>query len=263
MVLIIVLVEVEVKRAKRHASLRLGQLLLERHLIDAKQLDCALLHQVKMQCSLGQSLLALGFIKTAQLDRVLAKQKRLHSLLAGVVLMSAPSFSAYANDSLINFKSNSSYSQGVNQTVSLTNKTTATAAKYSIDDYYHIGIHHHFSFRSGVQLNFTQAPSFNSDRIRIKPDNEYSNGLHPEMVFYTSNELKRFSLSVGAEPRTGKLRNDRYKNTTPLVYKLTLKGYSLFEKNQYETGMRFWEFNRNKDSFYKNYELMFSLTKSF
>ena len=56
-------------------------------------------------------------------------------------------------------------------------------------------------------------------------------------------------------------KHNRYKNTIPAVYRLTLKGYSILEYSDYQTNT--WGLNKVKDEFFKKPQIMFSFSKQF
>lgn len=56
-------------------------------------------------------------------------------------------------------------------------------------------------------------------------------------------------------------RSDRYKNTIPAVFRVTVKGYSIMEHSNNKTDT--WTLNKMSGKAFRKPEIMFSLTKRF
>jgi hypothetical protein len=133
------------------------------------------------------------------------------------------------------------------------------------NDGFLLGINHSFSRKSGVKFGISN-PTLEHQMAGIPAETTYV----AQIAFYTSTQSRQPSnkgsklnsfgqYSTQIKPKVK--RFDRYKNTLPAMYSLTLKGYSLLETsaNQIQT----LSLQRHKDSPYRKYEVMFSVTKRF
>ena len=109
-----------------------------------------------------------------------------------------------------------------------------------------------------------QYQSSNFESNSFKPYAGFSTprqpGLLPQITLFSSAP----ESSIGYQPSGENLkpvRYDRYKDTIPLVYRLTLKGYSIMEYSNNQTDV--WSLDKVKDKLFKNPEILFSVTKSF
>ncbi|TQV82986.1 hypothetical protein [Aliikangiella coralliicola] len=114
----------------------------------------------------------------------------------------------------------------------------------------------------GVEFSLVSSNDYYS-QSRQANSSDKSVVFRPEIsLFTTAKSAKSVHLSNGhslAARSFGK--SNRYKNTIPAVYRLTLKGYSIVEYSNYKTDT--WTFNKVKDSALKKPQIMFSVTKQF
>ena len=84
-------------------------------------------------------------------------------------------------------------------------------------------------------------------------------GFRPEISLFTSAEASKISTSSLSAAQRGK--SNRYKNTIPAVYRLTLKGYSIMEysNNVAQT----WSLDKVSNRSISKPTIMFSVTKQF
>ena len=87
--------------------------------------------------------------------------------------------------------------------------------------------------------------------------NDY--GVTPEISLFSSESPSSANLAVNSNVKS--VRFDRYKNTIPAIYRLTLKGYSVMEHSNNKTDV--WTLNKVKNKAYRKPEIMFSVTKRF
>ena len=109
----------------------------------------------------------------------------------------------------------------------------------------------------GIEVSLTSQRDYQSYRTDSS-DNETQ--FRPEISLFTSKKnqpklLKAFKQNVV------KGKSNRYKNTIPAVYRLTLKGYSIMEYSNSKTDT--WSLNRVKDKTIRKPAIMFSITKEF
>ncbi len=228
---------------------RLGKLLLDRGWVDQKQLSQALEYQAQHQCRLGESLLALGLINQKQLNKVLCRQRWLRSFIAGIVMISTPVCPVLANEKPQKIKFTA---QAIDHSDKKLFPRKTFNPKLSLHDPSQLEIQHNLTQKYGVEFAFGQV-EFDYQ----VPSNEI---FYSQISLFRSRPVEELSLS-SLKNKKKHQRFDRYKNTIPTVYRLTLKGYSIFEQS--EDKMHFWRMDKVKDSPYKKYELMFSVTKQF
>ncbi|WP_444994991.1 hypothetical protein [Aliikangiella sp. IMCC44359] len=236
-------------------SSQLGRLVIKKGWISAAELEVALTHQASNDCKLGQSLIELGYISVRQLNTALRNQKWLRSIFAGVVMISAPICPVLANEKSDNFRF-VAQTQAKSKVKPLKSgfmpQSKILSTKFNEYEY-RVSVLHQFSTRSGVSLGIEKQD------LSIERFSE-SEAYFPQISFYTSNKGKSLDIQPSSEGDK-KPRHDRYKNTIPPVYRLTLKGYSIYEKS--DEHIQFWGLNKVKNNPYKKYELMFSITKHF
>ena len=235
---------------KKNKSSRLGKLVVERGWVSTSQLDTALAHQKHHNCRLGESLIALELIETYQLKVLLRKQKLLRSLVAGCVMATAPICPVLADES---DDKNSP-------------KTELKSSKNSKSSQFDLKAALHDKKLTLVQqgdaslLQQTSVrPLMNSRSSKLPLATSLTPLYIPQTIKSKNNRLGKGVLTRMNLKK--KLRSDRYKDTQPAIYRLTVKGFSLLEKC--EDKLSFAEFNRVKDYPYKRYELMFSIRKEF
>ncbi|TQV89696.1 hypothetical protein [Aliikangiella coralliicola] len=239
--------------AKQDSS-KLGLLLIDKGWITEKQLKRALECQQSSEKRLGEVLVEMEMITTRQLKKVLRRQCWLRSVVASIVMAAAPVCPVLANEKNTDVEYNdnvdfawendvlagSDYIPGVQQT-----------HRFSADENFTLGFRHQFSSGAGLELSVTSS--------NINFDNGLSS-FSPQISLFSSARLKLHPANTTSQLQT-RHRSDRYKNSIPAIYRLTLKGYSLYERSNNK--IEAWGLNRVKGKQYKDYELMFSVTKHF
>lgn len=218
---------------------RLGDLLLEKGLVSQQQLAEALSYQQSSQMALGNVLITLGCISERQLKRCLRRQRWVR-LIAGMVITMVPAATCHA---LEMGKKRGNGSASFYDTAE--NRLAEGPSGYSI------GIRYAFNNVSGLNID-------------IQPRQEFSANMNwqPSVSIYQRQyqkppEPSRYYAHVGLKQH----EVNRYKDATPVLYRLTLKGYSLFEANAEQS--KYFNFERYKGDPARKYQLMFSVTKRF
>ena len=233
--------------ARSKDTSRLGLLLVEKGLITERDLQLALQVQQREGKRLGEVLVSQKLITRSQLTSVLCKQKWLRSAVAGLLIAAAPVCPALASEKPQNFVGKTKLF--VDQTPIKNNFTSSSI--FESDSKFSVGIKHKFDLGTSVEVSFNQEAVFDP----TQPAN-----FAPQVSFASGG--KSYSdKKVGFRHAMGPKRFDRYKDTIPAIYRLTIKGYSIYEKehNTVET----WGMNKVKSHPCKDYELMFSVTKHF
>jgi len=218
---------------------RLGSILLQRGYINSEQLRVALRLQESVGLQLGEALLQLGYISPRQLKRALRRQNWLRSLAAGIALLSSPLCPIITSAGANPIESDPA--DGWQATLSSEESAQGGQLTFTASS-----IH---GARLGLEFKLSETqPNMPFHR------GDSSNQWQPEISLFTSRYRN-------PDTRIGKGRSDRYKNTLPAVFRLTLKGYCLMQVagNDVQT----WEFNRVKEKDIRKYQLMFSVTKHF
>ncbi len=232
-------------------SSRLGSLLLNKRVINSSQLEQALTYQLSHNIKLGESLIALGFIKASTLKLILSKQRLMRSLVAGLMIVASPFTTVMANesDNDIGLSKSSDFQVDKNQL------NFDEQFNYRPVSDFSLGIKYKISDKSGIVFGLG-----NASPNTIILSGIYKNALVPQISIYSTEKKKKSGLNfMNSDDKNP--RFDRYKDTTPLVYSLTLKGYSLFEQSDSKT--KVFQLNRIKDLNNRNFELMFSVSKHF
>ena len=234
---------------KTKETSRLGALLVDRGIVSEEQLEQALTYQKVKHLKLGEALINLGFIESKQLEKVLCRQRWARSLVAGVMMIASPICPVLASESGDDFQYSATSAASTSDSFSDQSQQNIAQDKFVL------GLTHKVSFGSGIEFGLGQANEINNSRFNRSSDNNYI----PQISLFTSNkhQVKNRTLNFGSKLSS---RFDRYKNTAPAVYRLTLKGYALFEQDD-KTSEAFG-FNK-VDTPYKSFELMFSVTKQF
>jgi hypothetical protein len=235
---------------KTKETSRLGTLLVNKGAISDEQLEQALTYQQGKDLKLGEALIELGLIELKQLDKALCRQRWSRSLVASVMMIATPVCPVLASENSDDTQFNAS------STVSITsdnyfqhNQTNEPKDKFLL------GLAHKVSFSSGIEIGLGQANEMNNARFNRTAENNYI----PQITLFTStNQIVNQSYLGSGEKSLN--RFDRSKNTSPAVYRLTLKGYALFEQD--DKTVETFGFKRI-DTPYKSFELMFSVTKQF
>lgn len=246
-----------ISESKLQQSSRLGRLVVMKGWITAEQLDVALKHQIENKCRLGESLVNLELLSEKQLNKVLCKQKWVRSFIAGVVMVTSPICPVLASEGTSTLQFTMQSDTGLQDTESkFTAKINAEQLEFSNKDRFHAGISHSFSSLGGVEFGVSKmllaSELFRSGEVYVPQITLFASHRNSRKLDFNSDWHYRFNE---------KNRSDRYKNTIPAVYRLSLKGYSVFEKS--DKIAKFWSFDKMKGQPYKKYEIMFSVTKRF
>ena len=232
---------------KSDRSSRIGVIALDNGWINQAQLSEALKHQADLDCRLGESLVDLGYLSEFQLKKALCRQRWMRSFVASVMMLSTPVCPVLASekDEEIDFSATFSSHVSDYEAPRIIDSAPFGEVAFTQDSDFVYAINHQFSPRTGIELGISEQPLSNTET-----------GFVPKISVYTS--LKSNVKQQGYKSGT---RSDRYKDTIPAVYRLTLKGYSVYENNSYHS--KYWAFDKVKDSPYRKYEIMFSVTKEF
>ena len=238
----------------RNRSSQLGTLLVEKSLITQQQLAWALEKQRNSNMRLGDILVKEKLISRRELTSALCKQRWLRSAVASLVMAAMPVCPVLAQEKsdTLDFASQTKILLGksdndVRLKLSPTYANPAFEMADKRDDF-KVGIQHSFSKSGAVEFSFNTT-NYSGAQIFSPQISLFSSGSRPaskNRAGYLGKGVKRF---------------DRYKNTIPAVYRLTLKGYALYE-NDSKT-VETWGMNKVKNHPCKDYELMFSITKQF
>lgn len=108
-----------------------------------------------------------------------------------------------------------------------------------------------------TSLNFNIIEDPDSLKIDISKN---SSKKFSELIIFTKPTFSQFNFD--ADNRVDEsARSDRYKNSVPAVFRITLKGYSIMEHSNNRTDT--WTLNKIKGRALRKPEIMFSLTKRF
>ncbi|WP_196140260.1 hypothetical protein [Aliikangiella sp. G2MR2-5] len=279
-------------RSERKVASKVGLLLLEKELISEQQLATALKIQQETGKRLGQTLVEMGAITSFQLNKALCRQKWLRSAFAGIVIAATPicpvladekvsinepgfnqsqfddtqsgnidrelKFAGTQNSSgyLLGFRyqqTASTFSSSVNTNAQLAKGAGSFMEPVDLlpGEAYRIGLSKAFSNKLGIEVSV-------GAKALIASGEQYV--VSPQISFYTSSDSGFNSEGLQLKNRQIQ-RFDRYKNTIPAVYRITLKGYALYESrdNRVET----LGFNKVDFSEMPSYTLMFSFVKKF
>lgn len=114
-----------------------------------------------------------------------------------------------------------------------------------------------------VSLKYDTLNSQDADEQQII--SQQSDGvLNPEISIFSSSkrDYSQYSLDVNTPLSLRKSsRSDRYKNTIPAVFRVTVKGYSIMEHSNKKTDT--WTLNKMSGKAFRKPEIMFSVTKRF
>jgi len=86
-------------------------------------------------------------------------------------------------------------------------------------------------------------------------------GLTPQLTLFTTEQPASYRNHSTPLKHNKVVRYDRYQNTIPAVFRLTLKGYSIMEHSNNQTDV--WTLNKVKNKDLRRPEIMFSVTKRF
>ena len=238
-------------------SSRLGRLVVEKNWITPEQLNTALKHQQENQCRLGESLVELDLLSQRQLTQVLRKQKWVRSLIAGVVMVTSPVCPAFAQEESKAFRFTTEASDFRQDSFeSSPSSDLLYSFNFSDRNEYPTRSNYQNSSLAGVEFGVSKAV-FSKESLIL------SESFVPQLTIYASprRESKLSFNPDWHDKFVQKNRSDRYKDTIPAVYRVTLKGYSVFEKST--KSAKFWSLDKMKGQSYRKYEIMFSVTKRF
>ena len=124
---------------------------------------------------------------------------------------------------------------------------------------------------SDLKAQTVISTEFSFGGIELKFSNFLANQLvkdtraNPEISLISSFVFNpkpvRFDKSTSTVKFSTRASFNRYKNTVPIVFQLTLKGYSIMEYSNYQTDT--WSLNKSDIKAFRKPEIMFSLTKYF
>jgi len=244
---------------------RLGKILTNGAYISSEQLESALCYQAKRQIKLGTALLELKFISRRQLNFALTRQSWTRAIAASIAIAIAPFNFAMASE---NTKTGA-VKESVFQ--KSTTHPNSSSDKYASNIYFSaIQIEPQLeqfkiNDNSGGQFAINKKIS-KSSGMQFMLFSKHTDNGGSNVSYQFSPEISLFKTSSSS--RTNKYsarRNgvglDHYRNTTPVVFMLTLKGRSLLENSGKNTKM--WSLDRAKKGVQRKSMLMFSVTKQF
>jgi len=229
---------------------RLGRLLVNRGWLEQNELDRALRYQDEKGLRLGESLLQLGLVDQGQIDKALRRQSWLRTLVAGVVVVVSPVCPVLASEKSTSFQ----YSTDSQTTWQDEPPSHRPMAAELIDDEqnrFSLGFKYQTLYRSGVEVGLVDADYAGKPLSTERREPQIS-------IFFSAKHKNNSDFYSNSKASH---RFDRYKNTIPVVYRLTLKGYSLYEQSANK--VEAWGFNKIKGHQGNKYELMFSVTRQF
>lgn len=112
-------------------------------------------------------------------------------------------------------------------------------------------------------INLDTSLNFNiiKDRDSLQLDiSKISSKDFSELTVFTQPIFSQFNFDADNRADDSG-RSDRYKNSVPAVFRITLKGYSIMEHSNNRTHT--WTLNKIKGRALRKPEIMFSLTKRF
>lgn len=245
---------------------RLGNILVKRAYINQSQLLNALNYQSERKIKLGTALLELKLITPKQLIFALRRQNWARTIATTIALACAPFTTAFASEkpkTLELIKAaptlNSSYKlnnlknpYSVDLFVSPLNLDHQSKAFYFTGKH-DIGFTKSISDSSGFQV------SLFSERANAY-DSQTSYEFAPQISLFKSASTSRLPNFSYSGAKIGD-RGDRYSNSTPIVYMLTVKGRCLLENSI--NGTKMWSLDSAKKGVQRKAQLMFSVTKQF
>lgn len=238
---------------------KLGSLLLKKGYICQAQLESALEYQQKHQVKLGAALIELKLINQTQLKLILAKQKRIRQFAAALAMLCIPWNPAIASED----KSAKSDSKANHSQIKIANNNeNLVFTAYDLDqaskEFYYSG-----KETSGLSYvkNFSDRSGLKFDISKSEAADYETNFLHkfsPQISLFKSSYKPTDTKPVST---TNIKRFDRYTNTIPAVFMLTLKGRSLYENSGNETNT--WSLKKANKGVQREATLMLSITKQF
>jgi len=245
---------------------RLGNILVKRAYIDHSQLTNALKYQSKRKIKLGTALLELKLITHKQLNLALRRQNWARTIATTIALACTPfttTFASEKTETLKLIKSDRALSSSYNLN-NLKNPYTVDlfVLPVSLNDQSKA-----FYFTGKNDIGFTKSIS-DSSGFQVSLFSERANAYDSQTSFEFAPQISLFkSAPTSRSPKLNysstKIgdRGDRYSNSLPIVYMLSLKGRSLLENSV--NGTKMWSLDSAKKGVQRKAQLMFSVTKQF
>lgn len=237
---------------------RLGSILVKRAYISQPQLIEALTYQAKRKIKLGTALVELKLISRRQLNFALRRQSWTRAIATSIAIACAPFSTAFASETPRPTNIVNSKSLNNNQAYSNNLFFATTRIDQQSKDFYYTGkevtgftLNKSISHTSGLKLSLFSA-RVNSD------ESQQTYEFDPQISLFKSSSFTRSSRYSNSKI-SGRL--DRYTNSIPVVYMLTLKGRCILENSGEETTM--WSLDSARKGVQRKAELMFSVTKQF
>ena len=242
---------------------RLGNILLKRAYINRSQLIEALGYQAKRKIKLGTALIELKLITPKQLHFALRRQSWARTIAATIALACTPFTTVVASEKFKTVKLVKA-PPVVNTSANLKNPYVSNlfVAPMNLDhqarEFYYTGNH---------DIGFTKSIS-GSSGFQVSLFSEQTTGYGSQTSFKFAPQISLFkSSSSSRAPKfnysSTKIgdRGDRYTNSIPVVYMLTVKGRCLLENSV--NGTKMWSLDSAKKGVQRKAQLMFSVTKQF
>jgi hypothetical protein len=245
---------------------RLGNILVKRAYIDRSQLISALSYQARRKIKLGTALIELKLISRKQLNFALRRQSWLRTIAATIALACTPFTAVFASEkpkTVKLIKANPILNTSANLN-NLKNPYSNNLFVSSINldhqskEFYYTGKH---------DIGFTQAIS-DSSGFQVSLFSEQATGYGSQTSYKFAPQISLFkSSSSSRAPKfsysSSKIsdRGNRYTNSIPVVYMLTVKGRCLLENSV--KGTKMWSLDSAKKGVQRKAQLMFSVTKQF
>lgn len=247
---------------------RLGNILVKRAYISQSQLTNALGYQAKRKIKLGTALLELKLITRKQLKFALRRQSWARTIAASIALACTPFTTAFASEKPKTFKLAKAHpvlNASANH-VNLGNPYSNDLFTSPIDLEQHSK---EFYYTGKQDIGFTKAIS-GSSGFQVSLFSEQATGYGSQTSFEFDPQISLFKsaaisqpqkYSYGFSPAKVGDRQNRYSNSIPVVYMLTLKGRCLLENSV--KGTKMWSLDSAKKGVQRKAQLMFSITKQF
>ncbi|WP_196137709.1 hypothetical protein [Aliikangiella sp. G2MR2-5] len=103
----------------------------------------------------------------------------------------------------------------------------------------------------GIELSLSSQPSYSNKSDTIRPEISLFTSRAPSKAL----DFTRTKLFERSTPQ----KSNRYKNTIPAIYRITLKGYSIMEYSNYQTST--WSLDKVGLRELRKPQIMFSIEK--
>ena len=245
---------------------RLGNILVKRAYINQSQLMNALSYQAKRRIKLGTALLELKLITRKQLNFALRHQSWARTIAATIALACAPFTTVFASEKAKTVKLVKA-NPVLNAPANLNNLRNPYSSKLFVTP---INLEHQskeFYYTGKQDIGFTKAIS-DSSGFQLSLFSEQATGYGSQTSYEFAPQISLFKSSPSS--RTPKFsyssskisdRGNRYTNSIPVVYMLTVKGRCLLENSV--NGTKMWSLDSAKKGVQRKAQLMFSVTKQF